>query len=84
MRNASGQIGFKSERSVLLKILFFLFAVTFSGSSFAAEYSEQWSVPVDSVVPEIRAFDQDGNFRDFKSLSGKKGLLLVMSRSADW
>ena len=33
---------------------------------------------------EVRARDQSGAVRDFRSLRGKRGLLLLFSRSFDW
>jgi len=35
-------------------------------------------------LPALAAPDQDGRTRDFASLAGPKGLLLVFFRSADW
>lgn len=32
----------------------------------------------------VRAQDQSGAVRDFRSLRGKRGLLLLFSRSFDW
>ena len=37
-----------------------------------------------SVGPLIVAKDQTGAARDFRSLRGKKGLILLFSRSFDW
>jgi hypothetical protein len=35
-------------------------------------------------IPAFHALDQDGGDRDFASLRGPKGLVLVFFRSADW
>ncbi|MBI1357263.1 MAG: hypothetical protein GC160_23225 [Acidobacteria bacterium] len=35
-------------------------------------------------IPSISAVDQDGRERDFDSLKGPNGLLLLFHRSADW
>ena len=35
-------------------------------------------------LPRFEAPDQDGHRRDFESLRGPKGLVLVFFRSADW
>ena len=35
-------------------------------------------------IPAFRLTDQTGQLRDFKTLTGKNGLLLVFVRSADW
>ena len=39
---------------------------------------------VGATAPAIEAEDQDGQVRDLASLSGERGVLLVLSRSADW
>lgn len=39
---------------------------------------------VGSVVPPVSGTDQFGKPQTLASLSGPKGLMLVMSRSADW
>lgn len=36
------------------------------------------------VAPSFEATDHEGNARDFESLSGENGLLLLFFRSADW
>ena len=39
---------------------------------------------VGAQVPAFQAEDQSGDTRDFDSLTGEKGLLLLFYRSADW
>ncbi len=39
---------------------------------------------VGADVPAFQLPDQNGQSRDFRSLSGPKGLMLVFFRSADW
>ncbi len=39
---------------------------------------------VGETVPAFRATDQAGKVRDFDSLAGERGLLLLFFRSADW
>ena len=39
---------------------------------------------VGESVPAFEAIDQSGNARDFGSLTGERGLLLLFFRSADW
>jgi len=41
-------------------------------------------VKVGEKIPEFELADQTGESRDFDSLKGPKGLLLVFHRSADW
>lgn len=40
---------------------------------------------VGATIPlPLKARDQDGKARDFNSLSGERGLVLLFSRSLDW
>ncbi len=39
---------------------------------------------VGETAPAFEAIDQSGNARDFASLTGEQGLLLLFFRSADW
>ena len=39
---------------------------------------------VGEPLPAFEARDQDGRLRDFASLAGPNGLVLVFFRSADW
>ena len=50
----------------------------------AGDYAQSWGVSAGSSAPAISAEDQSGVVRDLASLAGEHGLLLVMSRSADW
>ena len=50
----------------------------------ADDFSESWGPSVGSTAPVIEAQDQAGTIRDLESLCGERGLLLVLSRSADW
>ena len=53
----------------------FMFA---TGSALAA------GPEVGETVPTFEAVDQSGETRDFDSLAGERGLLLLFFRSADW
>lgn len=59
-----------------------MFALT--GVASADDFAESWGPPVGATAPVIEAQDQDGTLRDLESLCGERGLLLVLSRSADW
>lgn len=50
----------------------------------AAEYSAAWGPEVGSRIPVLEAPDQTGRVRRLEDLSGEQGLLLLLSRSADW
>lgn len=39
---------------------------------------------VGESIPAFEAIDQSGTARDFASLTGEQGLLLLFFRSADW
>ena len=45
---------------------------------------EQRGLPIGAKVPDFRAPDQRGRIVSFDALVGKKGLLLLFVRSADW
>ena len=50
----------------------------------ADAYQDGWGPAVGAAIPNLAAEDQDGSVRDFASLSGERGLVLVVSRSAVW
>ena len=37
-----------------------------------------------AIAPSLGARDQDGKYRDIRSLARKRGLILLFSRSLDW
>lgn len=47
-------------------------------------YQDGWGPVVGDALPTIAAEDQYGDVRDLTSLSGARGLVLVVSRSAVW
>jgi len=55
-----------------------------TGAAWAASFVDSWGPAVGSTAPAIEAEDQDGTIRDLASLCGERGVLLVLSRSADW
>ena len=50
----------------------------------ADDFVDSWGPAVGATAPSIEAEDQDGTVRDLESLCGERGVLLVLSRSADW
>ena len=50
----------------------------------AADYADDWGPALGSSLPMLEAPDHDGEIRDLASLAGDQGLLLFLSRSADW
>ena len=59
-------------------------ADTGSASTQAADYTRGWGPSIDEPIPLLQARDQRGELRDITNLSGDRGLLLFMVRSADW
>ncbi|MDO9317458.1 MAG: peroxiredoxin family protein [Gammaproteobacteria bacterium] len=53
-------------------------------SAQAQEFIWAPQLPVGSALPTISAQDQTGTLRSLRDITGKKGLVLVMSRSFDW
>ena len=74
----------------MVKIIFHLRAalvclcVIAGSSAFADDYIAGWGPGIGSAMPVLQASDQTGTPRDLASLTGKKGLLLFVNRSADW
>ena len=58
--------------------------LTLAGIAQADDFAQTWGPPVGTAAPAIEAQDQDGTVRDLASLCGERGVLLVLSRSADW
>ena len=58
--------------------------VALAGTASADDYAQSWGPPVGTTAPAIEAQDQDGVTRDLASLCGENGVLLLLSRSADW
>ena len=50
----------------------------------AVDRLAQGPAPGAALGAAVRAQDQSGAVRDFRSLRGKRGLLLLFSRSFDW
>ena len=50
----------------------------------AQEYASTWGPPVDAPMPMLEAPDHTGELRTLADLAGEQGLLLFLSRSADW
>ncbi len=48
------------------------------------DYATGWGPAIGSALPVLDAPDQSGARRTLADLSGDQGLLLFLSRSADW
>ena len=48
------------------------------------DYAKQWGPKVGTPLPAIAAADETGATRDFDSLAGENGLLILFNRSASW
>ncbi|MDE0348903.1 MAG: hypothetical protein OXM56_04260 [Gammaproteobacteria bacterium] len=55
-----------------------------AGAAWAESFVDSWGPATGATAPAIQAEDQDGVLRDLASLCGERGVLLVLSRSADW
>ncbi len=55
-----------------------------SAASPVDDYVSAWGPDVGSSMPMLEAPDQTGVVQNLAKLSGESGLLLVLSRSADW
>ncbi len=49
-----------------------------------SDMTEEVGIKVGQEIPPSRARDQDGNWRDFDSLKGPRGLVISFNRSTDW
>ena len=54
-----------------------------AGAAVAAEYADSWGPNLGAQI-SLDAPDQSGQPRSVADLSGEKGLLIVLLRSADW
>jgi hypothetical protein len=73
-------IGLNTQLKLLLMGLMALISVTVS----ADDYSAGWGPAVGANIPVLEAQDQAGELRNLSALTGEQGLLLFLSRSADW
>ena len=72
-----------TRRTTLAMLAAALFLVAPASSSCAA--TSRRGPEVGSEIPHsLAALDQNGRRQDFQSLKGKRGLLLLFSRSLDW
>ena len=61
-----------------------LAAYALASLALADDYADGWGLAVGAKAPAIEAADQTGAVRDLASLTGERGLLLILNRSADW
>lgn len=52
--------------------------------SWADDYADGWGPAAGTRLPVLEAPDQTGTVRTLGDLTGERGLLLFLSRSADW
>ena len=85
LKNGSGFTKGRGARQVIVKRLWLAWMlVALPGMALADDYAQSWGPPVGTTAPAIEAQDQSGVARNLDSLAGENGLLLVLSRSADW
>lgn len=72
-------------RSTRVARISLLAAIAFLGGvGVAADYQDEWGPAVGSAMPTIDAPDHTGARRALGDLTGERGLLLFVNRSADW
>ncbi len=49
-----------------------------------SDYGDDWGPAVGLALPKLEANDHTGAPRNLANLAGEQGLLLLLSRSADW
>ncbi len=74
------------SHGLLVKVLLcgLLTVLLSTQSALADDYSAGWGPAVGAKMRVLEAPDQSGNLRTLDNLTGKQGLLLFLSRSADW
>ena len=55
-----------------------------AGFTHGNDYADEWGPAVGTPMPLLAARDQTGQARTFSNLAGENGLLIFLSRSADW
>jgi len=84
---ASSRSPLKGEKNASKSIpagILVLFLALAVSPAFSQEFIWAPNLPVGSVIPEIKALDQNGETRNLASLTGERGLLLMFSRSFNW
>lgn len=71
-------------RNLANRWLAVLAGLVLTGAAWAADYADGWGPAVGSQLPLLEAPDQTGTVRTLADLAGERGLLLFMTRSADW
>lgn len=66
-----------------IAVVVLLTGLNYSGA-LGDEYTKQWGPPLGESVPVLEAYDHTGALRTLANLTGERGLLLSMNRSADW
>ena len=59
-------------------------AAVFVVAGMSSAHAQEFGPNVGDVLPPISAMDQAGAQRDLASLSGENGLVLLVTRAADW
>ncbi|TDJ31664.1 MAG: hypothetical protein E2O61_15375 [Gammaproteobacteria bacterium] len=49
-----------------------------------SDYRDDWGPAIGVTLPPLEANDHTGTPRNLANLAGERGLLLLLSRSADW
>jgi hypothetical protein len=68
---------------IIRSALIALFALAIFSAN-ADDYSAGWGPEIGMPMPVLDALDHTGASRSLANLAGEEGLLLFVSRSADW
>jgi hypothetical protein len=68
----------------IFAVMLALGATTQTSAVETDSYADEWGPPVGSEILVLEATDHTGVARNLENLTGERGLLLFMVRSADW
>jgi len=79
-------LGIRTGSTVSVRHLTFLLLAVLSASSLLSAQNAPFDVgiKVGQRIPSFKLSDQNGSLRDFNSVKGAKGVVLLFFRSADW
>ena len=80
-KDSANLLGLLCKRCCILAMLL---VPAVCAASQEAQYAASWGPEIGSALPLLEARDQSGQLRTLDDLTGAQGLLLLLSRSADW
>ena len=73
-----------ATRHIWVRLSMALMALVVGHAVSADDYAASWGPAVGAQLPVLQALDQSGTPRNLDNLAGEQGLLMFLSRSADW